>query len=536
MGRTLPGGVRVIQRVRDTPRGPLYRAEYPSGLEVAVLLLGSTSADTGGALSLLRQRYTDATRIHHPNVAAMHELSETEDGLIYLVAESLKGQLLSKTLAKRGALPLRQAIDLCLQAASGLQAAHEAGWVHGRLSPDSILLTPGDGEDRTLVKLIGFTPELLLDRGGTEPPVDPGLRMEYASPERITGQGPDERADVYSLAAVLHHLVTGLPPGKGGAAPTAIRAVLARALDPAPERRFQTVAEFAVALAPSAEPVVESPAEPTKAARGKLLHNLWPEERAVAAALIAVAAGLGWLLWVTQRPAPTGPRETGSVAPVEIDSLTSSSSPAARARVPADSAARSGSRPAASGDAMSNPLLVDVRSLDSTIRIDLRYATANNFTGAPLPGYQAPRALLRREAAAALVRVQARLRREGLGLKVFDAYRPVRASRAMVEWAERTGRTALIESGYITPRTRHNLAASVDLTLVDLGTGTEVPMGGTAFDSFTDDTTPVTGEALRNRQTLVRVMKSEGFSPYGQAWWHFNYPAEGAVPLDQVIR
>jgi zinc D-Ala-D-Ala dipeptidase len=167
--------------------------------------------------------------------------------------------------------------------------------------------------------------------------------------------------------------------------------------------------------------------------------------------------------------------------------------------------------------------------------VDLRYATANNFTGAPLPGYEAPRALLRREAAAALGRVQAGLRSKGLGLRVLDAYRPVRASLAMVDWAERTGHRALLESGYIARRSRHNLGVAVDLTMVDLMTGTEAPMG-TTFDNFTAQTDDVTSEALRYRQILVQAMESEGFSPYGQVWWHFNYPVEGAVPLDRVIR
>jgi D-alanyl-D-alanine dipeptidase len=199
--------------------------------------------------------------------------------------------------------------------------------------------------------------------------------------------------------------------------------------------------------------------------------------------------------------------------------------------------AASGPRPAASSNAASDSLLVDVRSVDSTIQVDLRYATANNFTGAPLPGYEAPRALLRREVAAALGRVQARLRSKGLGLRIFDAYRPVRATRAMVDWAERTGHRALLESGFITARTPHNLGVAVDLTVVHLMTGTEVTMG-TTFDNLTTSahTANATGEALRYRQILARTMESEGFSPYAQAWWHFNYALKGAVPLDRVIR
>ncbi len=153
------------------------------------------------------------------------------------------------------------------------------------------------------------------------------------------------------------------------------------------------------------------------------------------------------------------------------------------------------------------------------------------------PATRRQRALLRREAAAALGRVQARLSSQGLGLRVFDAYRPVRATLAMVNWAERTGHQALLESGYIAERSRHNLGVAVDVTLVDLGTSIEVPMG-TTFDNFSISAQMANaeGEALRNRQILAQAMASEGFSPYGQAWWHFNYPLEGAVPLDRVIR
>jgi len=196
-----------------------------------------------------------------------------------------------------------------------------------------------------------------------------------------------------------------------------------------------------------------------------------------------------------------------------------------------------GPPPDSANNAAADSALIDVRSSDPTIQTDLRYATANNFTGAPLPGYEATRALLRPDAAAALSRVQARLRGQGLGLRVLDAYRPVRASRAMVDWAERTGNRSLVAKGYIPERSRHNLGASVDVTLVDLATGTEVILT-TAFDNFTGtpDTANTNARALRYRKVLVQAMESEGFSPFGRTWWHFNYPAEGARPLDRVIR
>jgi zinc D-Ala-D-Ala dipeptidase len=188
-------------------------------------------------------------------------------------------------------------------------------------------------------------------------------------------------------------------------------------------------------------------------------------------------------------------------------------------------------------DAAADSLLVDLRSVDSTIQLDVRYATPNNFTGGPLPGYEAPRVLLRREVAAALGRVQARLRSGGLGLRVFDGYRPVRATLAMVDWAERTGRRELLDSGYIARRSRHNLGVAVDLTMVDLVSGREVPMG-TPFDTFAPDahTANAEGRVQRYRQILVRAMESEGFQNYEKEWWHFSYPVDRAVAFDRVIR
>ena len=188
-------------------------------------------------------------------------------------------------------------------------------------------------------------------------------------------------------------------------------------------------------------------------------------------------------------------------------------------------------------DAAAESLLVDVQSVDSTIRIDPRYAGANNFTGARLPGYDAPRVLLRREVAGALGRVQARLRTGGLSLLIFDGYRPVRATLAMVDWTERTGQVNLLDEGYIARRSRHNLGVAVDLTLVDPASGTELDMG-TPFDTFSEaaHTANATGRPRHYRQILVRVMESEGFTNYEKEWWHFTYPVPGALPFDRVIR
>lgn len=187
--------------------------------------------------------------------------------------------------------------------------------------------------------------------------------------------------------------------------------------------------------------------------------------------------------------------------------------------------------------AAAESLLVDVRSLDTSIVVELRYLTSDNFTGAPLPGYKANRAYLRREAAAALARVQQQLRAAGLGLLVWDGYRPVSGTEGMVEWAERTGNMKLFKQGYIARRSRHNMGVAVDLTLVNRESGQPLDMG-TPFDTFSDaaHTANASGTAARNRQRLVMAMAAQGFHNYDQEWWHFSIDVPDPVPFDVPVK
>jgi D-alanyl-D-alanine dipeptidase len=180
--------------------------------------------------------------------------------------------------------------------------------------------------------------------------------------------------------------------------------------------------------------------------------------------------------------------------------------------------------------------LVDVRQRAPSIAVEVRYATRDNFTGAPLPGYCDGRALLLPGAATRLARVQRSLRPRGLGLKVFDAYRPARASRAMVRWARRTGRDGLLSGGYIAGRSNHNLGTTVDLTLVRLGSGAELDMG-TAYDAFTprSATLRARGRVLRNRLALEDAMEALRFRNYRREWWHYDSLRPGPRRLDVPI-
>jgi D-alanyl-D-alanine dipeptidase len=192
---------------------------------------------------------------------------------------------------------------------------------------------------------------------------------------------------------------------------------------------------------------------------------------------------------------------------------------------------------AAAAPADAGPLtragLVDVRTHASDIRLDIRYATRDNFTGRRLPGYCRPVAVIRRPAARALGRVQRGLRKRGLGLLVYDAYRPARATRAMVRWARRTNNEWVLTQGYVARRSNHNRGAAIDLTLVRLEDGKPLGMG-TSYDAFTtrSHTANASGNTLRNRLTLKRAMESAGFRNYRREWWHYDFPRAGGQPRD----
>lgn len=175
---------------------------------------------------------------------------------------------------------------------------------------------------------------------------------------------------------------------------------------------------------------------------------------------------------------------------------------------------------------MAAPSLVDLSRIDPTILIDLRYATTDNVFGTRL--YREPRCLLRAPVARRLARVQASLRRQGLGLKVWDAYRPASVQRRM--WALK-GPSRYLAS----PRrgSRHSRGAAVDVTLVDRH-GRELPMP-TPFDEFSPRAarrfTGGSAAARRHRRLLEAAMVSEGFRPNPGEWWHFDDPDWRRYPL-----
>ena len=179
------------------------------------------------------------------------------------------------------------------------------------------------------------------------------------------------------------------------------------------------------------------------------------------------------------------------------------------------------------------------------IQIELRYFSNHNFVGERIDGYMASRCILTKEAAEALKGVQEDLNQFGLGLKIYDAYRPQRAVDHFVRWAKNLGdvrmkgefypevpKEKLFEDGYIAEKSGHSRGSTVDLTIVALdpnAQGVELDMG-TCFDYFGPQSWPNNPEIetsrRANRMLLRQVMEKHGFTPYLKEWWHFTLKGE----------
>jgi D-alanyl-D-alanine dipeptidase len=196
--------------------------------------------------------------------------------------------------------------------------------------------------------------------------------------------------------------------------------------------------------------------------------------------------------------------------------------------------AHAGQREEAGTPAHRRAGLVDVHRFGPAIRTGLVYLTDRNIAGSRLPGYCRDWALMLEPAARDLGRVQRHLRRRGLALLILDAYRPARATRALVEWAERTGRSDLVGT-YLARRSNHNLGSAVDLTLVRLRDGRRLRLG--RFDALGPGahTLAARGPVLRNRLILKRAMERFGFTNYWREWWHFDHEIRGTRYLDLTL-
>ena len=175
--------------------------------------------------------------------------------------------------------------------------------------------------------------------------------------------------------------------------------------------------------------------------------------------------------------------------------------------------------------------------------LEIRYHSTFNFVGARVDGYDEPLAVLTCEAADALKKASDAAMTLGYRLKVYDAFRPQRAVDHFVRWAEDASaqemkpyfypeveKTRLFKEGYIAKRSGHSRGSTVDVTLVDMMSGTDLDMGG-AFDYFgmrshPDHTEGLTEKQIQNRMLLQKLMADAGFRPLDSEWWHFTLKDE----------
>jgi D-alanyl-D-alanine dipeptidase len=186
-------------------------------------------------------------------------------------------------------------------------------------------------------------------------------------------------------------------------------------------------------------------------------------------------------------------------------------------------------QPPAERGGFRKPDLVELTKLDSTIKLDIRYATADNFLSTPF--YTEARAFLQRPAAEAVVRANAKFKQYGYGIIVHDGYRPWYVTKMFWDAtpADKHEFVADPAKGSI-----HNRGCAVDLSLYDLKTGREVVMPS-GYDEMSERSYPDyaggTKEETERRDLLRKIMEGEGFAVYKSEWWHFDYKDFGKYPI-----
>jgi serine/threonine-protein kinase len=214
-GDILDNRYQILERLGAGGMGEVFKATHLhlGATRVIKVIHSHISGNADASERFIREART-STKVHHQNVATMHDFSQLADGSHYMVWEFIDGENLAQRLRARGTLPPRHAIHLIVQALHGLEAIHRAGIVHRDISPENLMITTADDT----IKIIDLGVAKVEDAAATSQ-TRTGMfvgKLRYASPEQLgfipEGEKIDGRTDIYATAMVLVELLTGRPP------------------------------------------------------------------------------------------------------------------------------------------------------------------------------------------------------------------------------------------------------------------------------------------------------------------------------------
>src|SRR5215213_901336 len=293
LGQVLAGKYRIEEKIDEGGMGCVYRATHVlMEKTVAVKVLHPALAADDKIVARFTREAKAASRISHPHAISVTDFGESENGIVYLVMEYLRGRTLKDISRGEGPLPLARVVEIVRQVSGALEAAHAEGVVHRDLKSDNIMLEETPGGD--WAKVLDFGIAKIQQTAQSVHETDPGLTSpnliigtpQYMSPEQCSqASNIDARSDIYSFGVIIYEMLVGHVPFSGDS-PTAIMMkhiqdpppsvlderrdlpeevgrVVARALAKRPEDRFQKAGDLAAALA---EAAVEAPAAGVAAA------------------------------------------------------------------------------------------------------------------------------------------------------------------------------------------------------------------------------------------------------------------------------
>jgi serine/threonine protein kinase len=276
LNRVLSERYRILKKLGEGGMGVVYLAEHVViEKKIALKVLFPDLTRRSDLVQRFLQEAKSASRIGHENVIDITDFGQSPEGYVFIAMEYLVGQDLGQLLKASGPLPWPRAQPIVLQIVKALRAAHERGIVHRDMKPENVFVSPRD-DGREFVKVLDFGIAKVLGLDEEAPRLTrTGMIFgtpEYMSPEQAQGQPVDHRVDIYAVGCILYHMLTGEVPFKAESfmgilskhmveAPIApstrnpavepqVEALINRAMEKDPTRRFQTMGEFADALLP----------------------------------------------------------------------------------------------------------------------------------------------------------------------------------------------------------------------------------------------------------------------------------------------